>query len=81
MQPCMQAVQKEREEKLAKSLRDFLNQYVRGDKDGFMQHAESEARRLSDTGKLSYLRISRVFFPLFYSYRHVLLIRGFFCAN
>ncbi|MBA0873774.1 hypothetical protein Goshw_006852 [Gossypium schwendimanii] len=44
-----QAVQKEREEKLAKSLRDFLNQYVRGDKDGFMQHAESEARRLSDT--------------------------------
>ncbi|MBA0727763.1 hypothetical protein Golax_000723 [Gossypium laxum] len=43
------AVQKEREEKLAKSLRDFLNQYVRGDKDGFMQHAESEARRLSDT--------------------------------
>ncbi|KAA3457163.1 Chaperone DnaJ [Gossypium australe] len=44
-----QAVQKEREEKLAKSLKDFLNQYVRGDKDGFMQHAESEARRLSDT--------------------------------
>ncbi|KAB2093780.1 hypothetical protein ES319_A02G116300v1 [Gossypium barbadense] len=45
----MQAVQKEREEKLAKSLRDSLNQYVRGDKDGFIQHAESEARRLSDT--------------------------------
>ncbi|KAH1114301.1 hypothetical protein J1N35_007679 [Gossypium stocksii] len=45
----LKAVQKEREEKLAKSLRDFLNQYVRGDKDGFMRHAESEARRLSDT--------------------------------
>ncbi|XP_012465356.1 chaperone protein dnaJ 10 [Gossypium raimondii] len=45
----LKAVQKEREEKLAKSLGDFLNQYVRGDKDGFMQHAESEARRLSDT--------------------------------
>ncbi|TYJ46423.1 hypothetical protein E1A91_A02G120200v1 [Gossypium mustelinum] len=45
----LKAVQKEREEKLAKSLRDSLNQYVRGDKDGFIQHAESEARRLSDT--------------------------------
>ncbi|XP_007019291.2 PREDICTED: chaperone protein dnaJ 10 [Theobroma cacao] len=43
------AVQKEREEKLARSLKDFLNQYVRGDKDGFLQRAESEARRLSDT--------------------------------
>ncbi|XVF37057.1 hypothetical protein REPUB_Repub19eG0113000 [Reevesia pubescens] len=45
----LKAVQKEREEKLARSLKDFLNQYVRGDKDGFLQHAESEARRLSDT--------------------------------
>ncbi|KAK6257629.1 hypothetical protein QUC31_001088 [Theobroma cacao] len=43
------AVQKEREETLARSLKDFLNQYVRGDKDGFLQRAESEARRLSDT--------------------------------
>ncbi|GLU16621.1 hypothetical protein SLE2022_330460 [Rubroshorea leprosula] len=42
------AVQREREEKLARSLKDFLNQYVRGDKHGFVQHAESEARRLSD---------------------------------
>ncbi|BBH08765.1 DNAJ heat shock N-terminal domain-containing protein [Prunus dulcis] len=42
------AVQKEREEKLAKSLKDFLKQYVQGDKEGFLQHAESEAGRLSD---------------------------------
>ncbi|KAH1213606.1 Chaperone protein dnaJ 10 [Glycine max] len=41
------AVQKEREEKLAKILRDYLGQYVRGDKKGFFQRAESEARRLS----------------------------------
>ena len=58
----MQAVQKEREEKLARSLKDLLNQYVRGDKDGFLQHAEYEARRLSDTGKLSYLSITRFLF-------------------
>ncbi|XP_021285348.1 chaperone protein dnaJ 10 [Herrania umbratica] len=45
----LKAVQKEREEKLARSLKDFLNQYVRGDKDGFLQRAVSEARRLSDT--------------------------------
>ncbi|XWS25043.1 hypothetical protein CRYUN_Cryun27aG0037000 [Craigia yunnanensis] len=45
----LKAVQKEREEKLARLLKDFLNQYVLGDKDGFLQHAESEARRLSDT--------------------------------
>ncbi|KAG4965852.1 hypothetical protein JHK85_040827 [Glycine max] len=35
------------EEKLAKILRDYLGQYVRGDKKGFFQRAESEARRLS----------------------------------
>ncbi|GLT74869.1 hypothetical protein SLA2020_466340 [Shorea laevis] len=44
----LKAFQREREEKLARSLKDFLNQYVRGDKHGFVQHAESEARRLSD---------------------------------
>nr|KYP73256.1 Chaperone protein dnaJ 10 [Cajanus cajan] len=41
------AVQREREEKLARILRDYLSQYVRGDKKGFFQRAESEARRLS----------------------------------
>lgn len=46
----MKAVQKEREEKLARSLKDFLNQYVQGDKEGFLKRGESEARRLSDAG-------------------------------
>ncbi|XP_044511347.1 chaperone protein dnaJ 10-like isoform X2 [Mangifera indica] len=41
-------VQREREEKLARLLKDFLNQYVQGDKDGFLQRAESEAKRLAD---------------------------------
>ncbi|KAK7293813.1 hypothetical protein RJT34_16688 [Clitoria ternatea] len=43
----LKAVQKEREEKLARFLKDFLGQYVGGDKKGFFQRAESEARRLS----------------------------------
>ncbi|KAI4307199.1 hypothetical protein L6164_030411 [Bauhinia variegata] len=43
----LKAVQKEREEKLARYLRDFLGQYVRGDQKGFVQHAESESRRLA----------------------------------
>ncbi|KAJ0024786.1 hypothetical protein Pint_08036 [Pistacia integerrima] len=41
-------VQREREEKLARFLKDFLSQYVRGDKDGFLWRAESEAKRLTD---------------------------------
>ncbi|RDX64338.1 Ras-related protein RABC1 [Mucuna pruriens] len=41
------AVQKEREERLARFLKDYLGQYVHGDKKGFFQRAESEARRLS----------------------------------
>ncbi|KAH7511109.1 hypothetical protein JRO89_XSUnG0223500 [Xanthoceras sorbifolium] len=45
----LKAVQREREEKLARLLKDFLNQYVRGDKDGFLQHAESEAKQLSSS--------------------------------
>ncbi|XP_062073170.1 chaperone protein dnaJ 10 isoform X2 [Humulus lupulus] len=44
----LKAVQREREEKLARLLKDFLNQYVQGDKEGFIRHAESEAKRLSD---------------------------------
>ncbi|CAN1801680.1 Chaperone protein dnaJ 10 [Linum perenne] len=40
-------VQREREEKLARFLRDFLAHYVRGDRSGFMRRAESEAKRLS----------------------------------
>lgn len=51
----MQAVQREREEKLARSLKSFLNQYVQGDKEGFLWRAESEARRLSGAGQLSFI--------------------------
>ncbi|XP_010999850.1 PREDICTED: chaperone protein dnaJ 10-like isoform X3 [Populus euphratica] len=43
----LKAVQKEREEKLARFLKDFLNQYAKGDRIGFLRHAESEAKRLS----------------------------------
>ncbi|KAK6939967.1 DNAJ-containing protein, X-domain [Dillenia turbinata] len=44
----LKGVQKEREEKLARTLRDFLTQYVRGDRIGFLRRAESEAKRLSN---------------------------------
>ncbi|XP_010471871.1 PREDICTED: chaperone protein dnaJ 10-like [Camelina sativa] len=44
----LKAVQKEREENLARFLKDFLSQYVHGDKEGFINRAESEAKRLSD---------------------------------
>lgn len=43
----LKVVQREREEKLARTLKNLLYQYVRGDKEGFLQHAESEAERLS----------------------------------
>ncbi|XP_020111818.1 chaperone protein dnaJ 10 isoform X1 [Ananas comosus] len=49
LQDRLKAVQREREEKLARFLRDFLNQYVRGDKEGFVHRAEAEARRLAST--------------------------------
>ncbi|XVF39178.1 hypothetical protein PTKIN_Ptkin01aG0014600 [Pterospermum kingtungense] len=45
----MLSVQKEREEKLAATLKGFLNQYVQGDKDSFSQQAMSEAQRLAGT--------------------------------
>ncbi|XP_065881284.1 chaperone protein dnaJ 10 [Euphorbia lathyris] len=44
----LKGVQREREEKLARFLKGFLNQYVHGDKIGFLKHAQSEAKRLSD---------------------------------
>ncbi|XP_059631685.1 chaperone protein dnaJ 10-like isoform X2 [Cornus florida] len=43
----LKAVQKEREEKLARTLKDFLHQYVQGDREGFLHHAKYEAERLS----------------------------------
>ncbi|KAJ8476450.1 hypothetical protein OPV22_020177 [Ensete ventricosum] len=49
LQDRMKAVQREREEKLARFLKDFLNQYVSGDKEGFFHHADAEAKRLTKT--------------------------------
>ncbi|KAK8977614.1 hypothetical protein V6N11_013399 [Hibiscus sabdariffa] len=47
LQEKMRAVQKEREEKLAQLLKDRLNQYVQGNKEDFVRHAEDEVSRLS----------------------------------
>eukprot|EP00252_Welwitschia_mirabilis_P001445 TRINITY_DN11307_c0_g3_i1.p1 TRINITY_DN11307_c0_g3~~TRINITY_DN11307_c0_g3_i1.p1 ORF type:complete len:394 (-),score=100.39 TRINITY_DN11307_c0_g3_i1:375-1556(-) len=47
LQEKMKAVQKEREEKLAQYLKDRLNQYVQGDKEGFIEFAKSEVQRLN----------------------------------
>ncbi|GKU98231.1 hypothetical protein SLEP1_g11261 [Rubroshorea leprosula] len=44
----MRGVQKEREEKLAETLKDRLNQYVQGSKEEFVNHAEAEVSRLSN---------------------------------
>jgi hypothetical protein len=48
----LQVVQKEREEKLAEILKDRLNQYVQGNKEEFVRHAEAEVARLSNAGNL-----------------------------
>ncbi|XP_043713261.1 chaperone protein dnaJ 10 isoform X1 [Telopea speciosissima] len=48
LQEKMRVVQKEREEKLAEILKDRLNQYVQGNKEGFISHAEAEVSRLSN---------------------------------
>ncbi|CAA6660382.1 unnamed protein product [Spirodela intermedia] len=44
----LKAVQREREEKLARFLKDLLDKYINGDREGFLHHIEAEARRLSD---------------------------------
>ncbi|KAL9252900.1 Chaperone protein dnaJ 10-like protein [Drosera capensis] len=49
LQEKLKAVQIEREAKLATVLKDKLNQYVQGKKKEFLDHAQSEARQLSDT--------------------------------
>jgi len=46
----LQAVQKEREEKLAETLKNLLNTYVQGNKEEFIQHAEAEVSKLSNAG-------------------------------
>ncbi|XP_057518117.1 chaperone protein dnaJ 10-like [Amaranthus tricolor] len=47
LQEKMKVIQKEREEKLAQTLKDRLNQYVHGSKESFKTHAEAEVSRLS----------------------------------
>lgn len=49
LQERLKALQRDREENLARFLIDFLNQYASGDKEGFSNRAEAEARRLSST--------------------------------
>ena len=53
----MKAVQKEREEKLVRLLKDFI-------KIGFLHHAESEAKRLSGAGLLSNYFLLMLFYPI-----------------
>ncbi|KAF3331214.1 chaperone protein dnaJ 10-like protein [Carex littledalei] len=48
LQDKMRAVQKEREEKLAETLKNKLHLYVQGQKDDFVQYAEAEVARLSN---------------------------------
>lgn len=55
-------MQKEREDKLAEILKNRLNQYVQGDKDGFISNAEVEVSKLSNAGKVS---IYCVMYPVF----------------
>ena len=45
-----QNVQREREEKLADILKNRLHQYVLGNKEAFISHAEAEVSRLSNAG-------------------------------
>uniref|UniRef100_A0A1D1ZLS1 Chaperone protein dnaJ 10 n=1 Tax=Anthurium amnicola TaxID=1678845 RepID=A0A1D1ZLS1_9ARAE len=48
LQEKMRFVQKEREEKLAEILKNHLHQYVQGNKEAFISHAEAEVSRLSN---------------------------------
>jgi hypothetical protein len=50
----MQAVQKEREEKLAETLKNRLHIYVQGNKEEFVQLAQAEVTRLSNAGFCQY---------------------------
>ncbi|RHN53204.1 putative DNAJ-containing protein [Medicago truncatula] len=48
LQDKMRIVQKEREERLVEILKGRLNQYVQGNKEDFVNHAEAEVARLSN---------------------------------
>ncbi|KAL8215647.1 hypothetical protein R6Q57_022484 [Mikania cordata] len=43
----LKTIQREREDKLCRILKNFVHQYVRGDKEEFLRRAESEAERLT----------------------------------
>ncbi|CAM8942723.1 unnamed protein product [Rhodiola kirilowii] len=45
----LKAAQREREEKLASTLKAILDQYVKGDEQAFVNHSETEAKRLSQS--------------------------------
>ncbi|CAN6475960.1 unnamed protein product [Victoria cruziana] len=45
----LKAFQREREMKLAGKLKDFIDQYVEGDKEGFLDRAKTEAERLANS--------------------------------
>jgi hypothetical protein len=46
----MKAVQKDREEKLAETLKNKLHLYVQGHKEEFIRYAEAEVAKLSNAG-------------------------------
>ncbi|XP_051126614.1 chaperone protein dnaJ 10-like [Andrographis paniculata] len=48
LQEKMRTVQREREEKLANTLKGRLNLYIQGNKEEFIRHAEAEVARLSN---------------------------------
>ncbi|XP_074574257.1 chaperone protein dnaJ 10-like [Curcuma longa] len=48
LQETLRTIQKEREEKLADTLKNRLHQYVQGNIDDFISHAETEVTRLSN---------------------------------
>lgn len=60
-----QVVQKEREEKLAEILKDRLNQYIQGNKEEFIRHAEAEVARLSNAGNPSLYSFGNQVFLMF----------------
>lgn len=61
----VQELQKEREQKLIQVLKDRLHLYVSGQKEQFAAWASSEARRLSQAGKvLSFFSTPICLFPL-----------------
>ncbi|XP_049355446.1 chaperone protein dnaJ 10 isoform X2 [Solanum verrucosum] len=57
LQEKMRVVQREREEKLAETLKDRLNLYVQGNKEDFVRHAEAEVSRLSNAGAIALIQL------------------------